>query len=370
MNNQDFNILIVDDNSKNLQLLGKILQEQHYRIAVAKGGLAAIDIATRINPHLILLDIMMPEMDGYEVCEKLKTYKQFKDTPVIFITAKTELTDLVKAFQVGGVDYITKPFKKEELLVRVETQLSLVQSKIIINKQNKTLEEIIKSREQLYSIIAHDLRSPLGSIKMSLQALLGNKIPMDSGDAKELMASLLQTTSETSDLLDNLLLWSKNKTSSLQVHFEANSIKVILDQIAKLFQLKIQEKNINLEFDVPAESIASADSIMLTTIIRNLISNALKFTNIGGQIKVYTEEKDENILIHVKDSGIGMSPEEIEKLFHSNTHFTKFGTNNEKGSGLGLLLCKDFALKNNGDLKVISEQNVGSTFILSLPKYE
>ena len=214
MNEQLNSILIVDDNKENIKVLGLALKEKEFNLTVAFNGPDALEVLDATEIDLVLLDVMMPGMDGFEVCKRIKSNEKTKEIPVIFITALTETNSIVKGFEVGGVDYLTKPFKKRELFARVETQLKIQNQKLKLEKQKQELEETIKSRDTLYSIIAHDIRSPLANIKSVLSALHSDMIDKES--FQQLVASLQITTSETYDLLENLLLWTKSKITELK----------------------------------------------------------------------------------------------------------------------------------------------------------
>jgi len=271
-------ILIVDDNVKNLQVIGNILKEKNYSIAIAKNGLQAIELCSKINPDLILLDIMMPEMDGFGVIDELKSMDNLKDIPVIFLTAKSETEDVVRGFEKGGVDYILKPFKKEELLARVKTHIALVNAKNKIKIQANELQQLVDVRDKMYSIIAHDLRSPLGSIKMTLQALLNPSFEFEKESFNELATMLLKSTDDTQDLLDNLLQWTQCQSGKLTSNFTEVDINAIINEVIILYKNAFDQKKIVATNSFPENIITMLDRNMIKTVIRNLVSNAIKFT--------------------------------------------------------------------------------------------
>ncbi|MEG2151594.1 MAG: response regulator, partial [Bacteroidaceae bacterium] len=166
INRADYKILIVDDVISNVLLLKVLLTNEHFCIATASNGHEALEQVGKEQPDLILLDVMMPDMNGFEVAKELKTNPETEEIPIIFLTALNGTSDIVKGFQVGGNDFISKPFNKEELIIRVSHQISLVAAKRIILRQTEELQHTIMGRDKLYSVIAHDLRSPMGSMKM------------------------------------------------------------------------------------------------------------------------------------------------------------------------------------------------------------
>jgi two-component system, sensor histidine kinase and response regulator len=361
-------ILIVDDNNKNLQLLGSILNQKEYKIAVATNGFNALKLASKIKPDLILLDVMMPEMDGFETCSKLKSDKELAHIPVIFLTAKTSTEDIVKGFTVGGIDYLTKPFNKEELLIRVKTQLELKVSREIIEEQKNKLELLNATKDKLFSVISHDLRSPLSNIKMILQ-LLARKGPGTSFEEfREYLDMLRKATDETYSLLENLLSWSKSQRGALQIQAQKIKLSDLVNQAISLMLELAEEKKIDMDNKVHPEILVFADLNMISTVIRNLVSNAIKFTPENGAVIIDAKDKEAFVEVCIADTGIGMSEENLKKIFREEEYFSTFGTNNEKGSGLGLNLCKEFVIQNKGEIFVESEEGKGSTFSFTLPK--
>lgn len=361
-------VLIVDDNKNNLQLLGSTLHAEGYRLALAKSGQEAINQAKQIAPAIILLDIMMPEMDGYETCELLKKEEQTRPIPVIFLTAKTETDDIVKGFQAGGVDYITKPFKKEELLVRLKTHLDLRQATEKIAQQATKLKELNNTKDQMFSIISHDLRSPLAGLKNMLDLLTDKETPTDQ-DFRESAINIMKTTTDsTVNLLENLLFWARSQRGDLEVNIESYDLHAIIEENIELANNTIHQKSLEVRNELPEYELIQGDLNLTRTIIRNLLNNAIKFTQSGGSITFSSKHDDGHVNLFVTDTGVGITEENLKKLFKNDEQFTTYGTNNEKGSGLGLKLCKSFAEKQAGSLSVKSQKDKGTTFILSLPK--
>lgn len=362
-------LLIVDDNVKNLQVVGSILKEEGYRLAIAKDGETAIKLSQQMAPDLILLDIMMPEMDGFEVCRILKDNPDTKDIPVIFLTAKSETNDIVHAFNLGGVDYLTKPFKKEELLVRVKNHLDLVRSKNIIEKQRNELADLNASKDQLFSIISHDLRSPLAGIKSFLNITSKSKKVPSQEEFEEILELMIQNIDQTYNLLDNLLLWARLQRNVLETATKKLNLFEHTLKMVSLLKDVAREKEIIIENSVPEDLLLDADENMLETIIRNLLSNAIKFTPSGGTIKCSAQTDNEFATICIADNGMGMTEEIKNVIFKKNSYVTTYGTESEKGSGLGLNLCADFVEKHGGKIWVETEVDKGSKFYFTIPVY-
>lgn len=362
----EFKILIVDDIPANILLLKIILEKEGFKVETAESGKEALEKIECNLPDLILLDVMMPGMDGYEVADVIRSRKEWNDTGIIFITALTGSNNVVEGFKHGGNDYISKPFNKEEFLIKVKHQLSLSEAKRLLKVENEKLQKTIQSRDTLYSIIAHDLRSPLGSIKMTLNTLALMVTEEQIGeDLKEMLKSANKTTEDLFSLLDNLLKWTKSLTGRLNVVFQEMNIAEIIMGIVQVFEIGAQLKGIRIQIEGPSDIMVRCDVDMLKSVIRNFLSNAIKFSNADSVIRVIIEPVDKRVNIHFCDEGIGMTPEQIQKLGASES-FTSYGTGNEEGSGLGLTLCRDFIRKNNGTFWFQSTLGQGSTFSFDL----
>ncbi len=368
IDHSDYKILIVDDVVSNVLLLKVLLKNEKFKTVTASDGLEAIQQAEKELPDLILLDVMMPQMDGFETAMHLKNNPTTAGIPIIFLTALNSTQDIVKGFQAGANDFITKPFNKEELLVRVNHQISLVAAKKLILERTEELRKTIVGRDKLYSVIAHDLRSPLASIKMVLNMMvLGVSEDVIGKEMYQMLQMVNHSTEDVFSLLDNLLKWTKSQIGKLNVVYQDFRIDEVVEGVLDIFSLVSKSKNIQLVNDSIDTVTVHADVDMVKTILRNLLSNALKFSYEGSQIIIGSQVETDKVIVSVKDSGKGMSAEDKEKLLKTETHFSRYGTNNEEGSGLGLLLCQDFAIKNGGDLWFESEEGKGSTFFFSIP---
>lgn len=366
--------MIVDDVLSNIMLLKILLTSEKYQIMSAMGGKEALEKIQLEKPDLILLDVMMPDMDGYEVTTVIRAMEPpLRDIPIIFLTALNSTADVVKGFQVGGNDFVTKPFSREELLIRINHQVSLEAAKRIILRQTEELRSTINARDKMYSVIAHDLRSPLGSIKMMLNMLLVSLQPQTIGeDFHEMLNLANQTTEDTFALLDNLLKWTKSQVGRLNVVYQASEMVSLAKGVLEIYEKIAGSKGIKLVLEATDSCDMYADRDMIKSVLRNLLSNAIKFTKEGGTITVTVRdnvpEEGGMVVVSVKDTGCGIKEEAQAKLLKIDTHFSTFGTNKEEGSGLGLLLCLDFVQKNGGRMWFESKEGVGTTFYFSIPK--
>ena len=369
INPAEFKLLVVDDVQTNVLLLKALLSKEGYGILVANNGQEALEVIRNENPDLILLDVMMPGMDGFEVAERLKSEEYRCEIPIIFLTALDDTQSIVNGFKLGAGDFISKPFRKEELMVRIKHQLSLVAARRIIEEKNEELRKTIAGRDKMYSVIAHDLRSPMASMKMLLNTIMmsveKDKIDPDIFDMLEMSN---KTSEEVFSLLDNLLKWTKSQLGKLTVIPQKLDISGLADGVVEVMNSVAEVKHIKLIRTDHESFFVYVDIEMIKSVLRNLISNAVKFSNPDSEIKVGIKAEDGKVIVSVTDSGKGITKEDQHKLLKDSTHFTTYGTNSEEGSGLGLLLCRDFARKNGGELWFESEENLGSVFSFSLPQ--
>jgi two-component system, sensor histidine kinase and response regulator len=360
-------VLIVDDNVNNIQVIALNLQEQNYKIVIATNGKDAIEMVDKTRPDLVLLDVMMPVMDGYQACERIKSKKENENIPILFLTALHEEENIVKGFEAGGLDYITKPFNKNELISRVKTHIELKQTRDKLEKTLEYLSKLNSLKNEIFSVIGHDLRSPLGTVKMTLEFLSKSASGSCPEEYRTTLDLMIKTTDEVFNLLENLLGWGKSQSGSLSVEPENIELYELIDSVYLLNKVNLSLKKIHFTNDVPRGISVFADMNTLKIAIRNLISNAVKFTPEEGTITTVAKFINGRVQLTVQDTGVGIAEENLSKLFAPGNHISTYGTNKETGSGLGLKLCYDFITRNNGDIKVESEVGKGSSFMITLP---
>ncbi|MBN2635007.1 MAG: hybrid sensor histidine kinase/response regulator [Prolixibacteraceae bacterium] len=362
-------ILVVDDNPDNIKIIALILRSLHYKIVIATSGAQAIEMVEHTHPDLILLDVMMPHLDGFETSRIIKSKPEYENIPIIFITALNDTESLVKGFQAGGVDYITKPFNRDELISRMRTHIDLKQTRDKLESATKHLEQLNTLKDTMFSVIGHDLRSPLSSVKMTLEFLAAMAC-FDNHKISESIHLMLKTTDEVFNLLENLLAWAKSQSNNIQINKEKLCTADLVNNLYFLNKGTLEQKRIAFHQEIETGHFLNADLNTLKVVLRNLLSNAIKFTPENGSVTIkalYVEGKSRII---VSDTGIGISETDLPKLLNPSQHHTTYGTNNESGSGLGLLLCKDFMEKNGGVISVESKLGKGTNFILDLPMSE
>jgi len=367
INRSDYKILIVDDVVSNVLLLKILLTNEKFQVCTANCGNMCIEQAKVEKPDLILLDVMMPDISGFDTAVILKKDPETADIPIIFLTALNNPSDLVHGFQVGANDFLTKPFNKEELVVRVMHQITLVAAKRLIQKQNEELRATINNRDKMYSVIAHDLRSPMASIRMVLNLVVTSMSPeMIGPELFELLDKANKESEECHDLLDNLLKWTKSQTGRLNVLLQDLDLNDIIPGVVDIFEMIALTKKIKLQYvGTQAPLVVRADNDMLKTIVRNFMSNAVKFSPENSVIEITMKEEGQFAKVSVRDHGVGIEPDRLGSIFHKGE--TTYGTDGEEGSGLGLQLCADFARKIGGDVQVESTLNEGSTFSVFIP---
>ncbi len=370
------NILLVDDSQALLELISSFLEAENYTLFTHGTGEEALKFLENNTPDLILLDRTMPGMQGIEVCKRIKQNERLHNIPIIFLTATSDVKAIVEGFQAGAVDYITKPFQKEELLARVHSHIELYQITQILNEQTKVLTESEKRLKQLnatkdkfFSIIAHDLKNPLNNILQLSHLLKESYSPADNDESNldEIVTHLTTAAENTTKLLANLLDWAQFQRGHIKYDPQKMSLISINKQCFELLGSTAFAKNISLTSSINSSIHVLADENMVLTLLRNLISNAIKFTPTNGTIKVSAVSKNKIIEICVSDSGVGIAKEKLDTVFLVTNSKSTYGTDGEHGTGLGLILCKEFVSKHKGEIWVESEPDKGSQFYFTLP---
>ncbi len=366
-------ILIVDDIPKNIQILGNILSKENYQIAYAQTGEQALSITHHQKFDLILLDIMMPEMDGFEVCKKLKQDVETSDTPVIFLTAKADMNSIVKGFAIGGQDYITKPFNASELLARTVTHIQLHEQKIALAEMNETLEEKVKERtlqlEKAYKrlmqlekaktdfldIISHELRTPLNGIT-GLTTLLN--LTELSEEQQEYILYLEDVASRLNRFSETALLITDLKTNRSQPDFLPTQVKYIMEAALKRFEKNNQGKYQSVQLEVNEEDLlVSADTTLVKKSLEMLMDNACKFGGPNVNIRLSISSDENNVLLSCDDNGPGFSEDSQKRLFEL---FSTGDALHQEGTGLSLATIKLIMDYHNGKIEVQNKKEGGA----------
>lgn len=370
-------ILIVDDNPTNIDILVGILEGYNKKVAI--NGAEALQLAfEETPPDLILLDVMMPEMDGYQVCKELRENDKTQNIPVIFLTAKTREEDIVYGFEVGGQDYVTKPFSPSELLARVHTQLQLKQKNDELVEINQTLEDRVKERthklklakekaeeadrlkSEFLASMSHEIRTPLNAIcGFSNIIAEANKDP----DLIQFTNTVQSQTDILLTLINDIIDFAKIESNSLDLSYETFLLDELLTEIFVQFNLQAGDKK-ELKVIKPVNSIfITTDKRRLTQVLTNLISNANKFTQNGSVTFGANPKGNAEIHFFVKDTGIGIAEEHLDLIFDRFYKIDSF----TQGTGLGLSISKNIIELLGGSLHVKSELNKGTAFTFNIP---
>lgn len=363
MNTAD--ILLVDDTPANLKVLTELLKHQGYKVRVSLNGKAALEAIERKKPNLILLDINMPGMDGYSVASQLKASTQYADTPIIFISALNEVQDKIKAFEAGGVDYITKPFHFAEVKMRVETHLKINALNQSLQAQNKALSQSLQRekeleglRDNLVNMMVHDLRSPLTGILGYLSLL-----EMKSGDWDDTSKNFLENAQENSDLMvqmiTQLLDAHRLESGKMPLNPTVNCLKQVTEKA--LEQLGAHALEFNWVKEWPEGSIEkSFDEALIQRVIGNFLGNAVKFSPKGSDIHIRILHSGR---LEIQDHGPGIPEEDRERIFQK---FAQLNSNSPQvrqySTGLGLSFCQLAIEAHEGRIGVNSTLGAGSTF--------
>ena len=358
------NILVVDDTTENLQLLGEMLKLWGYKARPVPSGALALQAAKSQRPDIILLDIHMPEMDGYEVCKRLKADDALKEIPVLFISALNETADKVKAFECGGADYITKPFQADEIHARLKAHLELYQQRRWLKESYEKLRELESLRDSLVHMVIHDMNSPITVILGALE-LLSSTTGSSLDEAKrEMLEMAFTNTRILEDMVSQLLAVSRLEAGEMHLDKVSCDLAQIIQTVVQPFALT----RADFMFKVEAEPGINVlcDQNIVQRIIRNLVGNALKFISVNGEVKIVLSKCEREARVSVIDNGPG-----IPREFHQRI-FEKFGQveskrNKQFGTGLGLAFCRLAVEAHGGRIGVESEVGHGSTFWFTLP---
>lgn len=357
-------IFVVDDQEENLEFLGSLLRHNGYNVMIASDGMEAIELVQRKLPDLILLDIMMPKMDGYEVCEKLKANPATNEIPVIFITAKIETEDVVKGFQVGGLDYVTKPFKHKELLMRIKTQIELKTSKDLILHQNDKLVLLNKEKNGFLRIAAHDLKNPLFTIKGFAQLINQKFKELSPTEVKEYSNYITDTADQCLQIIINLLDINKIEEGQLKLSYDDIKLDEVITRIIDTYSLKANAKEIKLLYTNSSNNTyIKADAGKLIQVLSELISNAIKFSPFNKNIYINTHLIEENrkhsVRVEVRDEGPGLTSDDKIKLFTKFSKLSAQPTGDENSTGLGLSIVKYLVEAMGGKVWAESDSEAG-----------
>ncbi|MBF0178649.1 MAG: hybrid sensor histidine kinase/response regulator [Magnetococcales bacterium] len=357
MSDKNGKILIVDDEKTNIDVLVSLLQGE-FKTMVAKNGETAIRRAkTEPRPDLILLDIMMPDLDGYEVCKRLHADHDTADIPIIFITGKDSISDETMALEAGGVDFIRKPFSPTVVLARIRTHLTL-------SRQKRHLIELNELKNRFLGMAAHDLRNPLNSICGYSDILL--TMPVDNEERTRFIRTIHVVAGQMLGMINDLLDVSVIESGRFALNREPGDLTRLVGQRVELMRFMAEKKQVRILTDLRVTPTLSFDPDRLAQVVDNLLSNAIKFTPPQSDIHVMTESCDGYVLLRVSDQGPGIPEEERHRLFGAFQKLSVRPTGNEKSTGLGLCIVKKIVDAHAGEITVTNNPDRGACFQLQL----
>jgi two-component system, sensor histidine kinase and response regulator len=365
-------VLVVDDVSKNLQVVGTMLRKENYRVVPATSGTQALERVRAEAPDLVLLDLMMPEMDGLEVCRRLKADPLTQRIPVIFLTASNEMEHLVQGFEMGAVDYITKPFNPPELLARVRTHLELKHAR-------ERLREMNDEKNEFMGIAAHDLRNPLGSITGFSEIILEELRALQPSNGPDFTKSVCEATQCTerirdasrrmAEMVQNLLDANRIERGEMKLDLASTELVALVSSVVETQRPRAAAKQQKIALETDAAPVpALVDSDVMVQVLENLVSNAIKYSPPGRSIFMRLKRDTGTVRIEVQDEGPGLSAEDQKKLFGKFARLSAKPTGGEHATGLGLSIVKRMVEAMNGKVWCESEPGRGATFIVTVPE--
>jgi len=358
-------ILVVDDTPANLDVLVEMLGEQGFSARPVLSGALALQSARLQPPDLILLDINMPEMNGYEVCQRLKADATLKDIPVIFISALHDTMDKVLAFDAGAVDYITKPFQFEEVKARVQTHLRTYRMQKELEQQYAAIKKLEELKDNLTHMIVHDMASPIQTIGLAVDLVLSS----ERGQSREnvdVLSRAADASRSLTEMVNSLLDISRMEAGQMPLHPADTDLRYLAEEAVETTSLVAGAKHIRLAVQGPSVPLR-ADTDLIRRVFINLISNALKFTTQGGEVTVSVSASHDLARAEVHDTGIGIPEEYHERIFEKFGQVNTGHPRHEHSSGLGLTFCRLVVGAHGGTIGVRSRLGEGSTFWFVLP---
>jgi len=351
-------VLVVDDIPDNLHLIRSILEDEGYKVLLATGGQQALSLVRQEVPDLILLDVMMPDMDGYEVTKQLRSLKELPFIPILLITANDRASS-VKGLDLGADEFIRKPIEAEELLARVRSLLRLKHS---IAERDRTAQQ----RQDFVSRLTHDLRTPLVAADRMLELLQAGALGEISPQVKEAMAVMARSNHNLLEMVNKLLDIYRYEAGNKVLNNQPIDLVPLLQEVLEELQPIAQSKGLSLQMQaLPSDCsqlIVMGDRLELLRVFNNLIGNALKFTDSGG-VSLKISVADDQVSIAITDTGSGIAEQEIPFLFQR----FRQGSHQKQGSGLGLYLSHYIVAAHQGSISVVSKPDLGSTFTVHLP---
>lgn len=372
MNDPTAKLLLVDDNLNNLRILQVGFSTYPYELYTARDGVSALELAHLYQPDLILLDINMPGMGGFEVCTRLQASSETADIPVIFLSARDQPFDKIHGLEVGGVDYITKPFDFAEVSARVKVHLALRQhqQQILLRQQQdmEMLERLNEMKTEVLRRLKHDVQSPVTNILLSVDMLKRHNMVSDPRGL-QILERISKSTQAITSLFSNVIDIAKSERMP-ELRYEKVMIGDFIEDViaASISDAEQKDITISVSYEAVEPSYwAQFDLERMTSVFLNLLSNAIKYSPVGGEIKVGISQSNTGLVCKFADTGYGIRPEDLPRLFQKYFRGTQPNVD-IAGTGLGLYIVKMLVEQHGGKVWVESEYGQGSTFYVSIPE--
>ncbi len=353
-------ILVIDDQSPNIQVVGSVLGKFGHEIIPANDGPTAFKrLAVRL-PDLILLDLLMPGMDGCEVCRRIRETPEWRDIPGIFLSAADDKDLIVRAFEAGAVDYLTKPFNQSELVSRVHTQLALKAAR-------DQLKQLAEDKDELLGILAHDLKGHLGGMQMSAQLLRERVTHLKDERSAHLADNMLHSSGQLLAFVKQFLA-NAAADHGILLRMATVNLSAVAKSAVRQYQEVSQRKRLNLQLNAEEENIpVFADASALAQVLDNLVSNAIKFSPPGRRICVTVRPDATGGECEIRDEGPGLTAEDKARMFRRYGRLSARPTGGEPSTGLGLSIVRKLILAMKGDISAESDPGGGAVFSIRLP---
>ena len=368
-------VMVVDDLESHLKAIGNTLINSGFEVALAFNGKRAIEIAKNSIPDMILLDIVMPELDGYEVCRQLKADPKTAEIPIIFLTSQKDSEFIVKGFQLGAVDYIVKPANKDETLARVNTHLELKKSREIILQQNEKMRSLLSEKNEFLELASKDLRNPINEIRgyNDLINKFNANTNSKSREINEYSKNIDVLTRQMMTIINDLLFLNDVEQGKVKSIFQSIDIHLSIIKAINEYEPKAKPKRITFDYEsgLDHNTLVVADKEKLDIVLDNLLSNALKFSKFYKYIFIRTRlvqnESKDFVMVEIRDQGVGMSKDDLQNLFVKFAKLSSKPTDNESSIGLGLPTVKLLVDEMNGDISYESKEDSGTIVRFTLP---
>lgn len=362
-------VLIAEDELISRRIIERILSMEGYEVVLADNGITAVEKLNGENaPRIAILDWMMPGMDGLQVCKHVRSVKTESYTYIILVTAKDRKDDIAKGLNAGADDYLTKPFDARELIARMQTGIRMLDLHDSLAEHVKRLEELDRLKSDFISMVSHDLKTPLAIIRGDVSLILDGAAGAVSDTQKDLLSDSLNSIDNLTRIITDVLDVSKIEAGKMKLRRKVMDLCAIIRKVSQDFNRLLEQKALSLSIEIPEREVKLfVDDDKMTQILNNLIGNAIQFTPEGGRITVRLEDRKDDVACSVSDTGIGISEQNLPKLFSKFTQLED-GRAHGRGTGLGLVIVKNLVEMHGGQIQVDSALGEGTTFTFTLRK--